>query len=110
MSWSFPDYPENWDEIRHVVYRRDNYTCQRCGARGGRYGDAVLHCAHKVSLSKGGTNDYSNLETVCEECHIKEHPHLLNSPVFRQRHLNLQKDGLTQIRWPITDYKKHCKE
>lgn len=79
MTWKFPSYPENWDEIRRRVYFRDNYTCQRCGATGVR-----LHCAHIISLSKGGTNDYSNLETVCEDCHIAEHPHLLNSPVFRK--------------------------
>lgn len=92
MAWKFPEYPANWDEIRHNVYRRDNYTCKQCGATNTR-----LHCDHIKPLSKGGTNDYSNLRTLCEECHITEHPHMLNSPVFRQRHPEHQKDGLAQI-------------
>lgn len=23
-------YPDNWDEIREIIYKRDNYTCQNC--------------------------------------------------------------------------------
>jgi 5-methylcytosine-specific restriction endonuclease McrA len=87
MAWEFPGYPDNWDEIRHIVYKRDNYTCQECGAKGKRVGgEAEINCHHIVSLSKNGTNDYSNLITLCDDCHTKKHPHL-----------QLQRDGLTKI-------------
>ena len=98
MAFNFPKYPDNWDEIRRNVYKRDDYTCQRCGEKGGPYGNEVLNCAHIISKSKGGTDDYSNLETVCEECHIEEHPHMLNNPVIRKRHEKRKKNkGLMGI-------------
>ena len=64
-------YSDNWPEIRKQVYQRDNYTCQICNNQGGR-----LNCHHLVSLSKGGTNEKSNLETLCQNCHEEIHPHL----------------------------------
>ena len=87
MAWNFPEYPDNWDEIRAGIFERDNYTCQRCGAEGRgkpKYGKAILQCAHKTHKSKGGTEDPGNLEAVCLRCHVKEHPHLFNSPITRK--------------------------
>ncbi len=85
MAFVFPEYPPNWNEIRHNVYQRDQYTCQRCSVRGGKYGDAELHCAHILSLSKGGNNEYSNLETICRDCHEDEHPHLKNARLAKEK-------------------------
>lgn len=70
-SWNFPDYPSNWSEISRVVKQRDGYRCRYCGSSGG-----ILHVHHITSLSKGGSNNYSNLITLCEECHAKQHPHM----------------------------------
>lgn len=66
-------YPPDWDRRRKRVYRRDNYRCRNCGARGGPYGNAELHAHHGVPLSKGGSNDLSNLLTYCKECHHAIH-------------------------------------
>jgi hypothetical protein len=74
-AWEFPEYPENWAEIRAEVKRRAGYTCQDCGAR-----PPYLHAHHIRSLSKGGTNDLSNLKAVCEDCHRKYHPHMRPPP------------------------------
>jgi len=63
------EYPENWQEIREQVFKRDKYRCQNCGASGVR-----LNCHHIVPLNKGGTNNLSNLTTLCEKCHAKIHP------------------------------------
>lgn len=71
MAWKFPEYPDNWDEIRKQVYERDNYTCVECNAT-----DVVLNANHKKPLSKGGSDELSNLETLCEPCHEKIHSHL----------------------------------
>jgi len=59
------EYPENWQRIAHTVRIRDNFTCQRCGRK-----DLPLHVHH----INGRSNDISNLETLCRECHFSEHP------------------------------------
>jgi hypothetical protein len=64
------DYPENWSEIRNNILRRDNYACCNC-----RY-TKKLHVHHIVPLSRGGTNNETNLITLCERCHIMIHPHM----------------------------------
>lgn len=64
-------YPDDWDELRHRVYRRDNYSCVNCGAR-----DVELHAHHIVPLSRGGTNNVSNIITLCRDCHQRLHPHM----------------------------------
>lgn len=63
-------YPENWDEISQNVRRRDGNTCGNCG------NTTNLHVHHIVPLSKGGTNNLSNLRTLCSSCHKKLHPHM----------------------------------
>jgi hypothetical protein len=68
-------YPDDWDRRRRRVYKRDNYRCQRCGARGGSRGNAELHAHHQTPKSRGGSHRPSNLETLCRECHSKEHGH-----------------------------------
>lgn len=67
------NYPSDWDRRRKDVYKRDGYTCQNCGRRGGPYGDAELHAHHVVPKSAGGTHKKSNLKTVCKECHHAIH-------------------------------------
>jgi hypothetical protein len=66
-------YPSDWDSRRKNVYRRDNYTCQNCGAKGGPKGHHELHAHHIVPKSKGGTHKLSNLKTVCSRCHKAIH-------------------------------------
>lgn len=61
-------YPPDWDEIRKRVYRRDNYTCQNCGAT-----NTELHAHHKTPISMGGSHKLSNLTTICQSCHSDIH-------------------------------------
>jgi hypothetical protein len=70
--------PPDWDTRRRRAYKRDDWTCRRCGRRSGPYadGDGVrLHAHHKVPRSKGGSNQLSNLTTLCESCHNDSHSH-----------------------------------
>ena len=67
------DYPSDWDTRRKKVYKRDNYTCQNCGARRGPKGNAELHAHHIVPKSNGGSHKLSNLQTVCSACHNAVH-------------------------------------
>jgi len=62
------EYPENWDEIRKKVYRKDGWTCQRCGIR-----NVKLHAHHLIPLSEGGLGEIENLVTLCERCHKDMH-------------------------------------
>jgi hypothetical protein len=71
VSWKFPEYPDNWDSVRKNAYRRAGHSCERCGSSTSR-----LHAHHRVSLSKGGSNDLYNIECLCENCHTSEHPHM----------------------------------
>ena len=53
-----------WGSIRCSVLERDNYKCRICGK--GTSGQ-VHHIAPKRS---GGTEELSNLVTLCGRCHM----------------------------------------
>lgn len=57
-----------WYQIRNIVFKRDNYTCQYCGKRGGK-----LEVDHIIPISKGGTNDIENLATSCRKCNRQKY-------------------------------------
>ena len=63
------EYPDDWDDRRTQVLEQDDYQCQECGAT-----DTTPHVHHVTPISEGGSHDLSNLETLCESCHAKEHP------------------------------------
>lgn len=50
---------------RYAVLKRDGFQCVACGATGK---DARLEVDHIIPRSKGGSNDMSNLQTLCFEC------------------------------------------
>lgn len=52
-----------WITLRQFVFKRDNFTCQYCGSRGGK-----LECDHIVPVSKGGSHEIWNLTTACFKC------------------------------------------
>ena len=54
---------QEWAGLRDVVFRRDDYTCQYCGQRGGK-----LECDHVFPFSLGGLSTLDNLVTACRSC------------------------------------------
>ena len=56
--------------LRHEVFKRDNYTCVECGAR--KDDGATLHIDHKIPVSKGGTDELDNLQTLCSDCNLNK--------------------------------------
>ena len=59
--------------LRQLVLKRDNYTCQQCGAT---IGDKVqLHCHHVLPATQNPmtANDPDNCTTYCKKCHIEVH-------------------------------------
>jgi len=63
----------DWKWLRREVIIRDDYTCQDCGAQGGRKGDANLHAHHKTPKAEGGEDTKENLITLCASCHRSNH-------------------------------------
>ena len=56
--------------MRHEVFKRDNYTCCECGAR--KSDGATLHIDHIVPVSKGGSDELDNLQTLCSDCNLNK--------------------------------------
>lgn len=68
-------YGPEWQSLRLQVLTRDRYQCQHLdGTCAG-----VLQIHHIRWLSAGGTNDMSNLVTLCRSHHGRQHP---NNPAF----------------------------
>ena len=57
--------------VRRAVFERDRYTCQACGASGHAAG-VQLVIDHKKPLKRGGTNEMSNLQTLCSKCNARK--------------------------------------
>jgi 5-methylcytosine-specific restriction protein A len=63
-------YGRSWARIR-TAFLSANPLCELC-KRDGRLTPAVL-VHHKRKLTDGGTNDWANLEALCQECHSRLH-------------------------------------
>lgn len=51
---------------RWAVFKRDGYACVACGA------DSDLTIDHIHPQSKGGGNQFDNLQTLCRKCNTKK--------------------------------------
>lgn len=58
---------QHWLELRSQVLLRDNFRCRECNY----YKHLEVH--HIIPKSKGGTDEPSNLITLCQRCHGKKH-------------------------------------
>jgi len=54
------------DSLRFDVFKRDSFRCRICGA--GADCGVKLHVDHIKPVSKGGTSDSDNLQTLCQTC------------------------------------------
>lgn len=55
------------EETRMKVLARDGHQCRVCGSRED------LEIDHVVPISKGGTGEISNLQTLCRKCNRSKH-------------------------------------
>jgi 5-methylcytosine-specific restriction protein A len=51
----------NWRELRPLVLKRDHYRCTICNAR-------AIIADHIVSRRAGGSDEMSNLRSLCRTC------------------------------------------
>ena len=59
-----------FENAKAMVLNRDNYTCQYCK---GKSKDSKLEVHHIIFRSNNGSNEESNLITLCKSCHDKLH-------------------------------------
>jgi len=55
---------------RFKVMQRDGFKCCVCGAAPASDPKVKLHIDHIIPVSKGGTSDISNLQTLCSNCNL----------------------------------------
>lgn len=60
-------YGSSWDRIRLQALKRDHYLCQPCQTKGRV--TPAKEVDHIVPKSKGGTDELSNLQSICTPCH-----------------------------------------
>ena len=53
--------------IRHEVFVKDGFKCVECGATNQQ---TRLHVDHILPVAQGGTDELSNLQTLCEACNL----------------------------------------
>ncbi len=56
-----------WQDIRRVILRRDQYTCCKCGI------DGVPLEIHHITYKRLGHEHYSDLASLCRDCHQSIH-------------------------------------
>ena len=54
-------------KTRFEIFKRDQFTCQYCGAIPPK---AILHVDHIVAVAAGGVNDSDNYVTACSDCNL----------------------------------------
>lgn len=54
-------------KLRYMIFERDHFTCVSCG-RSSKQDDVQLEIDHIVPVSRGGTSEFSNLQTLCTDC------------------------------------------
>ena len=63
-------YGGKWQRLRIQILRRDDYLCQHC------LKDQTLtratHVDHITPKSRGGSDSFSNLQSLCAACHARK--------------------------------------
>jgi len=60
-------YGSAWRRLRDRVLARDHHLCQSCLARDRV--EQATEVDHILLKARGGTDDMSNLQSLCSECH-----------------------------------------
>src|SRR4051812_2783530 len=79
VAWAKPKHLTSgrggrpWQRLREAIFKRDHFLCQIHLHKGELFA-VDLHganagvCDHKNPKSQGGTDDPSNLQTICKLC------------------------------------------
>lgn len=71
-----------YDLWRRSVFSRDNYKCLDCSVSG-----KLLNAHHVKNWADFPEDrfDVNNGQTLCEDCHVKRHPHLQGLLSWRKK-------------------------
>lgn len=86
----------SWEDIRRLVLARDEYKCVSCSAKV-KSSDADVH--HLLPRSMGGSDELSNLVTLCDGCHAAHHPNLAGGLARRA----IERWAIRLARWLDSD-------
>ena len=89
---------------REMIYKRDEYTCQYCGAI------SKLTIDHVIPKSKGGRDSWENLVVACSSCNTKKGDKLLehtNMKLLRQPKAPYNKVMLTLNKSDVQEWKEY---
>ena len=90
-------------ELRHKVFQRDGYRCRECGTSKN---ETSLEIDHIVPVSRGGTNDIDNLQTLCRECNRMKHT---DEWVGGENTVELAENELNNLKNQINDLEENLK-
>jgi 5-methylcytosine-specific restriction endonuclease McrA len=65
---------EKWKRKRKAILRRDEYLCQECKKYGRRTAAITVHHIKHLEDNPELALKDSNLKSLCNKCHNKEHP------------------------------------
>ncbi|MER9901698.1 RecQ family ATP-dependent DNA helicase [Mesorhizobium sp. M0130] len=85
-----------WQVTRLLVLKRDNYRCVACSTPV-KSAEADVH--HLLPRSMGGSDELSNLITLCDGCHASHHPNLAGGLARRV----IERWAVRLARWLDTD-------
>ena len=80
------EYIKNFSRRHHAgishsvilkIFKRDRHKCCLCGRIPSKRPFSELQIDHVFPVSKGGTNDISNLWTLCQKCNATKHDHVV---------------------------------
>ena len=82
--------------LRHKVFQRDGYRCVECGATSK---ETTLEIDHIIPVSRGGTNDIDNLQTLCKECNRAKSNTFWGNPIdIKKNELELLEKTLIKLK------------
>ena len=61
-------YGSKWVKTRALVMQRDMHLCQPCLTNGRP--TPATQVDHITNKAQGGTDDMSNLQAICDDCHL----------------------------------------
>lgn len=57
---------------KYFLLHKAGFKCQACGNKPAERNEIVLHIDHIIPFSLGGSNDYDNLQVLCNECNYSK--------------------------------------
>lgn len=95
-------------KVQERISRDQNDCCAKCGKPFGPHKDAKANCDHIVPLRDGGENRQSNLQMLCNWCHVLktagEATSRAKTTRIRKKHLGI--DAVKTNRWQSRGFPK----